>query len=366
VKLPWTLKPLWSPLIEMYATRRLWILATQLCVLLGIAALAATTGASWLWIALACGWIALFSATHDIACDGFYMLALDGPTQAAWVGVRSTAFRVARIAAVSGVGVVAGHYEKAWDSVPKAWALALALGAVVYALGWLLELVLLPKPVADRAARGVERGPRFLTALASWFAQPKLIGVLLFVLLFRFGESMLTTMSGAFLLAPREKGGLGLDTETTSLLLGTVGVAAIVVGGILGGIVVARYGLFRVLVPMAIAMHLPNPLYIWLAEAQPSLYAVGAVIGLEQFAYGFGFAAYMVFLLHNSRRSAWPTTHYALSTGFMGLGHMIAGWISGDLVEAYGWSSFFVIVSLLALPGVGTIFLLPKTDETGR
>lgn len=364
VKLPWTLKPLWSPLVELYATRRRWILATQFAVLLGIATLAALTGASWLWLAIACGWIAVFSATHDIACDGFYMLALDGRTQAAWVGVRSTAFRVARIAAVSGVGVVAGHWEKAWQSVPAAWALALAVGGAVYALGWLLEFALLPRPASDKPAAKDARGPGFLTALGSWFAQPGLVGVLLFVLLFRFGESMLTTMSGAFLLAPREKGGMGLDTETTSLLLGTVGVAAIVAGGILGGVLVSRRGLARVLLPMAVVMHLPNPLYIWLAESQPGTAAVGAVIALEQFAYGFGFAAYMVFLLHNSRRSAWPTTHYALSTGFMGLGHMAAGWISGDLVESLGWSGFFVAVTIAAVPGIATIFLLPRGDGT--
>lgn len=383
--LPWTLKPLWSPLVDLRAKKRAWIVATQTLVIASIGALARAVTASdaVMWCVVCCASIALFSATHDIACDGFYLLALDERQQAAFVGVRSAAYRLARIFVAGAIVKLAGALETRFASVPRAWTMALAALAAVYALGAVWNALAMPRPIRDAPVRrgrdapvrrggeaAVARGdhsrsaqrPPFVEALASYFRQPRIAAVLAFILFYRFGESMLTKMAPAFLLSRRDEGGLGLTTEDVGDALGTIGAIALVVGGILGGWWIARRGLRRSLWPMVIAMHAPNLLYAWAAFAAPSRAAVLAVIGVEQFGYGFGFSAYMVFLMMVSRASRWPTTHYAISTGFMGLAALLAGFISGDLVKALGFGGFFVAVCACSVPGMLTLFFIPLGD----
>jgi len=189
--------------------------------------------------------------------------------------------------------------------------------------------------------------------------------------LYRFGESMLTKMASPFLLSKIDEGGLGLTTEEVGDALGTVGALALVVGGILGGVLISRAGLRRSLWPMVIAMHAPNLLYAWAAFTQPSRTAVMGVIAVEQLGYGFGFSAYMVYLMFVSRGSRWPTTHYAISTGIMGLAALLAGYVSGDIVKALGFAGFFVVVCVCSIPGMLTLFFIPldtavgASDDTG-
>ena len=391
--LPWTLKPLWSPLVDLRAKKRAWIVATQTLVIASIGALARAVPASdaVMWCVVCCASIALFSATHDIACDGFYLLALDERQQAAFVGVRSAAYRLARIFVAGAIVKLAGMLETRFASVPRAWMMALAALAAVYALGVVWSALAVTRPLRDAPVRresdapvrrgddapvrregeaAIARGertrsaqrPPFVEALASYFRQPRIAAVLAFILFYRFGESMLTKMAPAFLLSRRDEGGLGLTTEDVGDALGTIGAIALVVGGILGGWWIARRGLRRSLWPMVIAMHAPNLLYAWAAFAAPSRAAVLAVIGVEQLGYGFGFSAYMVFLMMVSRASRWPTTHYAISTGFMGLAALLAGFISGDLVKALGFGGFFVAVCACSVPGMLTLFFIPLGD----
>jgi PAT family beta-lactamase induction signal transducer AmpG len=368
--LPWTLKPLWSPLVDLRAKKRSWIVASQILVIAGMAALArSVTGSdAVMWSLVCCAWIAIFSATHDIACDGFYLLALNERNQAAFVGVRSAAYRLARIFVTGGVVKLAGVLESRYGEVPRAWMLALGAGALVYATGVAWNALAMPRPLSDGpvSAEGRAEGstssaarPAFVEALTSYFRSPRIGAVIAFIVLYRFGESMLVKMSSPFLLSKRAEGGLGLDTGDVGDALGTIGALALIVGGVLGGVVISRVGFKRCLWPMVIAMHAPNVLYAWAAFTQPSLGAVKAVIGVEQLGYGFGFSAYMVYLMLVSRGSRWPTTHYAISTGIMGLAAMVAGYVSGDLVEALGFRGFFVVVCLCSIPGMLTLFFIP-------
>ena len=375
--LPWTLKPLWSPLVDMRAKKRTWIVATQTLAVAAMGALAraATASDAVMWCVVCCASIALFSATHDIACDGFYLLALDEKQQAAFVGVRSAAYRLARIFVAGAIVKLAGALEARYASVPRAWMTALGALAAVYALGAVWNALAMPRPPGDGPA-GREAGdgaaaahasatqrPPFLEALGSYFRQPRIGAVIAFIVFYRFGESMLTKMAPAFLLSRRDEGGLGFTTEEVGDAIGTLGVIALVAGGILGGYWISRRGLKRSLWPMVIAMHAPNLLYAWAAFAVPSRGAVLAIIGVEQLGYGFGFSAYMVFLMAISRASRWPTTHYAISTGLMGLAALLAGFISGDIVKSVGFGGFFVAVCACSLPGMLTLFFVPLGDS---
>jgi PAT family beta-lactamase induction signal transducer AmpG len=364
--LPWTLKPLWSPVVDLRARKRNWIVASQILAVAGMAMLArGVTGSEVvMWAVIACAWIALCSATHDIACDGFYLLALDERDQAAFVGVRSAAYRLARIFVTGGVVKLAGSLETRFGEVPRAWTLALGAGALVYALGSAWNAWAMPRPASDGPVRASDdaKRPPFVEALASYFREPRIVPVLAFILFYRFGESMLVKMSSPFLLSRIEDGGLGLTTEEVGDMLGTVGALALVAGGILGGWVIARVGLRRALWPMVIAMHAPNLAYAWTAFTHPSRAAIVGVIATEQLGYGFGFSAYMVYLMLLSRASRWPTTHYAISTGIMGLSALLAGFVSGDIVRAIGFAGFFVVVCLSSIPGMLTLFFIPLRD----
>lgn len=377
VTLPWTLKALWSPLVDLFGTKRRWLIAAELGVLAGALMLSAAPERSgWFaWTIAACTWIALFAATADVATDGFYMLALGKEAQAGFVGVRNTCFRLGRIVVAGGTGELAGGWIQDGVPRPEAWSRAFLCAAAGYGLLLLASALLLPRPAGDRAvpranggaiggADGV-RGPRFLELLADWFRQPRVVAVLAFLFLYRLGESLLAPMIAPFLQMSHAEGGLGLSERDFARAYSTWGVVALLAGGLAGGALLARKGLPRLLWPMALAMHAPNVLFLWAAHAQPEQSTVYAIVAVEQLAYGFGFSAYMVFLLEIARRSSAPTAHYAVSTGLMGLAHMVRFW-SGDLVEAFGFATFLAIVCLAALPGLLVLPFVPLAARTER
>jgi PAT family beta-lactamase induction signal transducer AmpG len=364
LKLPWTLKPLWSPLVDLVSTKRAWTLAMQALIVLSAAALAlaAASESPVLWTTVACALLATASATHDIAADGFYLLALDVNDQAAFVGVRNTCFRLGRIFVTGAVVFLAGTLGSRDVGPARAWAFAFAAGGGVYSFGLLACALLLPRPGADRPRAGTSGGLA-VEAILSYFARERIVSILAFVLLYRFGESMLTTMSPAFLLAKAADGGAGLTLKDLSLYSGTVGVLALLAGGILGGYLIAKGSLARWIWPMALAMHVPNLLYAWAAWTQPGKAAIAAVVAVEQLGYGFGFSAYMVALMRFSRGRGFDTTHYAISTGLMGLSAMLASSISGEIAGRLGFAGFFAVVCACAIPSLLPLFYL-RVDET--
>ncbi|MEZ0327649.1 MAG: hypothetical protein ACAH95_17260 [Fimbriimonas sp.] len=543
---PWIAKMLWGPLVENNGTRRSWIIVMQALIAVGLGLAAISMGQS-AFLAISLGiffLIAFLSATHDIAADGFYLLAQDEKQQAAFVGIRSAFFRLAMIFCTGLLVGHAGELEKSGLPMAQVWTRVLFMAAAVYGLLWAYGLWSMPKPASDRQVRAVdvpqvllrfgqvvlmlvavflagrlvvigaaatnpilpkplftksvELTPLFLEAypgqaaaalesratdiqarssdpisaqdlakqagelpkpfipgpvvpfsvqllgsfaliaFATWstrrlflgigmgpaaseyFTRARIVPILAFILFYRFGESMLGKMSSPFLLDPAAKGGLGVDTKSVGVIIGTVGVLGLTIGGLLGGLVIARWGIKRVIWPMVLALNVPNLFYVWLAFSKPrsplsdrivaeslpfwnvfadgsSLLAVlayipaqlfnlglilweavldpvGQVIFVDQFGYGFGFSAYMVYLMFISQGSRFRTSNYAISTGLMALGAMIAGIMSGYLQEfckaqfggslSYYW--FFIGVLICTIPGMVTLFFIPMDREDIR
>lgn len=381
--LPWLIKPLWSPLVEIVRTSRWWITAMQLAVGVLLAAIAFTLPLrGWLAWSMGLFWLMAFSsATHDIAADGFYMQALRSGEQSFFVGIRSTFYRLATIAAEGGllalVGLLTGRFGQTMSgevALRRAWMMALAAVCVLFVVLSIYHSFVLPRPAAggDDAAAGVRAASarQFLSefgrSFVTFFQKDRTWAALLFMLLFRLPEAQLTKMSTLFLLDPLDKGGLALTTAQVGLAKGTVGVIGLTLGGILGGIVASRGGLRRWLWPMVWAISLPDVLYIWMSYAQPSsLPIICSCLFVEQFGYGFGFTAYMLFLLYYARGN-YQTAHYAIATAFMAAGMMIPGMFAGYLQELMGYRTFFIWVTACCLVTFVVTALLRIDPAFGR
>ncbi len=371
LNLPWVIKPLWSPLVEKLRTRRWWIWAMQIFGGAGMAGLALTVPTThFLQFTLALFWLMAFSsATHDIAADGFYILANTEHDQAFFSGVRNVSFNLAKITAQGLMVALAGLLKERTGGFASAWAIILALAAGIFLALAAWHRFILPRPVGDVV--GVARPSKslldeFPAAFVDFFRKPGIVKLLCFLLLYRFGEAQLVKMVPLFLLNFREKGGLGLDNQQLGLAYGTAGVIALICGGLLGGFVIARRGLKFWLWPMALAIHLPDAVFVWLAYAQPrNLFAISAGVAVEQFGYGFGFAAYMLYMIYIARGKH-QTAHYAICTGFMALGMMLPGMWSGWLAATIGYQHFFIWVLLATIPGFVVTALIPLNADFGR
>jgi PAT family beta-lactamase induction signal transducer AmpG len=372
--LPWVIKPLWSPLVDLLGRKRRWIVALQFTVGAALAMVAlALPAPKFLQLTLAVLWLMAFaSATHDIAADGFYMLALPQRGQAAFVGVRSTFYRLSMIAGQGALVVLAGWLQERSGSPAAAWSLVFGLLAALFALAGLYHLWALPRPALDRPAPRTARfWADFAAVFAAFFRKPEIARILAFLLLYRFAEAQLLKLVTPFLLDPRAAGGLGLRTQDVGIAYGTVGVAALTAGGLLGGWLVSRRGLKRLLWPLVLCMHLPNGVFVALAVWQPqSLALVSAAVAFEQFGYGLGFTAYMVFMLMVAGgadgSASHKTAHYALCTGFMALGMMLPGMGAGWLQERLGYTAFFVWACVATLPSFAAAALLRIDPDFGR
>jgi PAT family beta-lactamase induction signal transducer AmpG len=359
--LPWVIKPLWSPLVDLLRTKRLWIVSLQFVLGAAFALVALTLPAPHAFQAtLAVFWLLAFSsATHDIAADGFYLLGMPAHQQAAFVGVRSTFYRLAMIAGQGGLVYLAGSLQESTGSVVRAWTLIFWLLAAFFVLLAFYHAMALPKPAADCATvRTDNLLLGFVEVFAAFFRKPGIGVTLAYLLLYRLAEAQALKLITPFLLDQRQVGGLGLTTKDVGIVYGTVGVIALTVGGILGGIVIARFGLKRLLWPMIVAMHAPIAIFLGLALLQPAnLVVIGTAIALEQFGYGFGFTAYMVYMMLVAEGEH-KTAHYAICTGFMALSMMLPGMGAGWLQDHFGYVNFFGWVCLTTLPSfVVTAFL---------
>jgi PAT family beta-lactamase induction signal transducer AmpG len=369
--LPWVIKPLWSPLVDMLRTKRFWIVAMQLVVGASFACVALTIPApDFVRYTLAFFWIMAFSsATHDIAADGFYMLGLKEYQQAAFVGVRTIFYRIAMIAAKGVLVVLAGTLEQRGFSVQSAWSVTFFLLAAIMIAFGLYHLFVLPYPEADRAvARDLSRSRSsdFMRGFVVFFRRKDILSVLAFFLFYRFAEAQLVKMVAPFLLDPRTKGGLGLSTAEVGIVYGTVGAIALMLGGLLGGWAISRNGLRHWIWIMVFAMHLPDAIFIWLSRAMPeSLLLINLAVAIEQFGYGFGFTAYSLVMIMVSEGEH-KTVHYAIATGIMALGMMIPAMISGWLQELLGYNLFFLWVLLSTAPGFLVTALIKIDPDFGK
>ena len=369
--LPWVLKPLWSPVVDLLKTRRQWVWLMQLLLGAGLAGVALTIPTPHFFqLTLAFFWLLAFSsATHDIAADGFYMLALAEREQAFFSGIRNTFYRVAMIGAQGGLIILAGKIQARTGDFKSAWTVPFAVMAGLFICLSLYHRSVLPRPPKDQT--GGTNPPaqfvrNFFATFVSFFQKPKIIVLLLFLLLYRLGEAQLVKMVQPFLLDAREKGGLGLTDEQLGLVYGTIGIIALMLGGLLGGFVVARQGLKFWLWPMLLAIHLPDAVFVWLAYARPdNLFTIGAGVAVEQFGYGFGFTAFMLYMIYIARGQH-QTAHYAICTGFMALGMMVPGMWSGWLQEHLGYPHFFVWVLLATIPSFLIVRWIPLDHDFGK
>lgn len=361
--LPWVIKPFWSPFIDIFKTKRYWILFMQFSMAVCMAAIAFfLPGSSFFASTLAIFWImAFFSATHDIAADGFYILALDSHSQAAFVGVRSTFYRIASIAGQGGLVMLAGYLENTTGKIPESWACVFAILSLFFLLIAIYHSFFLPSSSLDSPMPGKNIKSiftDFINTFVTFFKKKNILLALLFMLLYRFPEALCIKLVQPFLVEPVALGGLGLNTTQAGFINGTVGVIGLLLGGIAGGIAISRFGLKKMLWPMAASLTLPCIFYCLLALWQPhAFHLISAAIFVEQFGYGFGFTAYMLYLIYFSQGEN-ATSHYAFCTAFMAIGMMVpgmfAGWIMEWLADFYffpqlpaqGYINFFWLVML--------------------
>lgn len=365
--LPWVIKPLWSPLVDLYGTKRKWFLIMQLILsitFLGIGLSLPTS--SFFVLSLACFWVAAFaSATNDIASDGYYLLALKEEQQSFFIGVRSTFYRVAMVTGQGLFVIVVGYLEQRLGDNTQAWSITMVMVAVLMLVLTVVNLVTTPK-IESQKEYVKEETLTFGKVFLSFF-QKKQIGIALaFILMYRLGESQLVKMAAPFLLDDRTEGGLALTTSEVGLIYGTFGIIALSVGGIIGGVVISRDGLGKWLLPMILALNIPNFFYFLLAYWQPeSAIFPALIVILEQLGYGFGFAAFMMYLIYIAEGVS-KTAHYAIATGFMALGMMLPGMISGFVQEWLGYSGFFLWVVIAAVPGILLVRLVRFPHEFGK
>lgn len=377
--LPWVIKPLWSPFVDIIKTKRWWILAMQILMSAAMLLLPfllpqesgeAISSSPLFFVTLVIFWITAFaSATHDIAADGFYMLGLNPNKQAEFVGIRSTFYRLSSIFGQGVLVALAGYLESRTSDVHMAWKITLILSAAISACVTLYHTRALPVPASDatsNATTASEILKEFGRTFVTFFRKKGVLIAMLFMLLYRLPEAFLVKMMNPFLLDSAAEGGLGMSTQDVGIIYGTIGVAALTVGGILGGIAASRWGLKKSLWPMALSLTLPCLSFVFLAAYQPdNLWIIGSCVALDQFGYGFGFTAYMLYLIYFSE-GEFKTAHYSLCTAFMALSMMLPGLVAGYVQEWLGYTSFFVFVMICCLVTVGVTFLLKVDPEYGK
>lgn len=354
LSLPWAFKPLWSPFIDIYRTKRWWTWAMQAAIAVGFAGAALTLGTPYFFEAsLAFLFVIAFcSSTHDIAADGFYMLALSDDRQSFFVGIRSTFFRLAMWSGEGLFVVFAGLLATRIDNPATPWILVLgALAALMLGMS-AYHAAILPTPAEDAPARREGEPPlrAVLETLADFFRKDQIVLAVFFVLLYRLGEGQLVKLAAPFLMDSRELGGLGLTVTDVGVINGVIGLLALTAGGILGGLAISRHGLKAWLWPMILIINLPNLAYWGLARFQPeSFTTISLLVGIEKFGYGFGFAAFLMYLIYIAR-GPYKTAHYAFGTALMAFGMAIPGAISGYMQQALGYETFFLWVLASAIP----------------
>ncbi len=368
IGLPWMIKPLWSPFVDIFRSKRWWIVTMQLIMAVTVALIALTLpDSSPFTLTLILFVVAGFaSATHDISADGYYMIGLDKPDQSAFVGIRNTFYRVAMVFGQGVLVVIAGLLEKRTGDVSKAWSITLVISAAILAvLSWYHSFVL-PKAEESRSIAGKgakEIFSEFGGAFKSFFTKKGVLLAIAFMLLYRLPEAFSVKMLYPFFSDATAIGGLGLGKEEFGLVYGTAGVIALLAGGILGGLAISRFGLRKCLLPMALSLALPCAVYLFMALAHPaSLWTIGSCVVFDQFGYGFGFTAYTVYMMRFSEGPL-KTSHYAICTGFMALSMLLPGAVAGYLQQWLGYSGFFWMVMACCFATVAVTLIAAREVE---
>ncbi len=389
--LPWVIKPFWGPIVDIIRTKRWWTVMMQICVAIGLAGIAFTLPlpnkaeiaqglpVNAFMLCLFFYFISAFcSATHDIASDGFYMLALDTNQQSMFVGIRSTFYRCANVFGQGGLVIIAGFLEQELGDTALAWKWTVVGCAAFFGVVSLWHTFILPYPTADRSVGGdTEKKTvggilkEFAGSFVTFFQKKNVVLAMLFMLLYRLPEAQVVKLCQPFLLASRDAGGLGMTQAQVGIAYGTFAIIGLTVGGIIGGICASKGGLKKWIWPMALATSLNCVAYIILSNLQPDYNTVAgqvitcSAIILEQFAYGFGFTAFMLFMMYFAD-GPYKTSHYAICTAFMALGMMLpgmaAGWIKEDLLGNSYINFFFWVLACNLATWIVTALVHPTID----
>ncbi len=384
IMFPWTLKPLWSPLLEIYKTKKFFVVVTQIATgaVFGLVALALHLPDFFAITIALLAVIALSGATHDVAADGVYMATLSTEDQAKYIGWQGAFYNIAKIAATGGLVYLAGTLIKHFtgdttgldttalaaaqhQGTVMAWTtIMLIIGIVMLLLG-LYHIKFLP---GDKEKKDTEKPSLKESMVELWgvfvdfFRKPHIIYYICFIILYRFAEGFVMKIVPLFLKASRDSQGLGLSEEEIGICYGTFGAAAFVIGSILAGYYIAHRGLQKSLFSLCCVFNLPFVAYTLLAIYQPeSLWLIGGGIVLEYFGYGFGFVGLTLFMMQQVAPGKHQMAHYAFASGIMNLGVMLPGMISGVISDWLGYKLFFVVVLICTIPAFLITWFVPFT-----
>lgn len=376
--IPWVIKPFWSPFVDILRTKRWWILTMELLMVIGLWCVSfsinehiLSKGVTFYTLLGAFWFTALCSATHDISADGFYMLSLSEHSQAQFVGVRNTFFRLASVFGQGVLVVIAGVLETSIGDIPNAWTATMLITSVILGGITIWHVWALPKPDQDSSRFQTRPSVRDIfrelgRSFSTFFKKKGVVIAMLFMLLYRLPEAFIVKMINPFFLDPVEQGGLGMSTEQIGLIYGTFGAVALIFGGILGGLAAGKWGLKKCMWPMALSLTLPCAVFLWMAITQPtSLWLIGAGVCLDQFGYGFGFTAYTLYMIYFSR-GEFQTSHYSLCTAFMALSMMLPGMVAGYLQEFLGYKFFFWMVIACFIATFAAVLSVKVDPEYGK
>ena len=380
IMMPWTLKFLWSPFLEMYKTKKFFVVLTQLVTGLGFLLVGLVLHLPWFFSVciFLMAIIAFSGATHDIATDGVYMAELSKEEQASWIGWQGAFYNIAKIVASGGLVWVAGRLIKHFGGVEgatkevmhsaatNAWMIVMiAIGALMILLG-LYHIKQLPsgKGTAVKTESAKETFDRLVEVLKNFFTKKHIVYYIFFIILYRFGEGFVMKIVPLFLKAARSAGGLGLNEEQIGLYYGTFGAAAFVLGSVLAGNYISHFGLKRTLFSLCCIFNLPFIAYTFLSQIQPeSGLLIGSMITLEYFGYGFGFAGLTLFMMQQIAPGKHQMAHYAFASGIMNLGVMLPGMVSGLISDAIGYKWFFVFTLIATIPAFLITYFVPFTHS---
>lgn len=356
--LPWLIKPLWSPIVDVISSKRRWVVVMQWALAAALASVAlALPGPYCFRVSMGAFFIMAFlSATHDIAADGFYMIGLDSTGQSFFVGIRTTFYRAAMLFCQGPVVMGAGFLEESTGNVITAWEWTFYGLSALFLILAIYNTAAMPSP--EHHPRGLNTGVKevireFGQSFTTFFKKPHILSALLFMILYKLPEAQIIKLINPFLLHPESQGGLGLTTAQVGMVYGTVGMIGLLAGGIIGGIVVSRRGLRHWLLPMAWSMSLTCLSFVYLSHVTDhSLGTIAACVFIEQFGYGFGGTAYILYLI-NFSAGRFKTSHYALCTGFMTLGTMLPGMAAGWIEEQIGYGAFFIWTMVCCVATIG-------------
>ncbi len=364
IMLPWTLKPIWSPVLEMFKTKKHFVVATQLVTGMAFALVALSLPLNDFFrysIALLAV-VAFSGATHDIATDGVYLSVLSPKLQAKYIGWQGAAYNIAKIVSGGAFVYLAGELEKTMG-IKYAWMIVMGTyGAVMFLLG-LYHIKMLPSGSEATEVKSLKEGFETLRDVIKTFFQKKyILWYIIFIILYRFAEGFAIKIAPLFFKAAVAEGGLGMTTSEIGLVYGTFGAAAFVVGSLLGGYYISAKGLKRALFTLAITFNIPFAVYTLLSFYQPdSIYVISIAVVFEYFGYGFGFVGLMLFMMQQIAPGKYKTAHYAFATGIMNLGFMIPSMISGYLSDLLGYKIFFMWVLIATIPSLLVAYFVPFT-----